>query len=335
MKTQRLKYKEVLLIFLLFFADTVFASTDPSFDQLIEQLISQSGYQNYTPEQIISAIQNKSISNLIPKLEIDVSNKINSAITSPLINTFSSVLDMRVLDGANTHGTQPGFGFGIAAGLLSPPKNFNDTLSVFSSGKATFDENGINLKSNGNASSQEIPVLPFAYIYLTKGLPHRIDVGVSFIPDIAIYTKNKNLKSISMYALQIKWNFYLPDEGMHMAFYLGYSSRTLGLSFDQVSLNIRSKSFFPALIISKPLHFFEPYMGVGLQLSSGNLFLKTQIYENILNVKATKQSQARYAHFFVGLKMPISSLGLNITIEGTYSPSGISGISSKIGLLLM
>lgn len=206
--------------------------------------------------------------------------------------------------------TPGGFDLGIEVTLVKLPDEFSTSL-----------------ESAGVSADSIPPSVPVPKLHVQKGFG-RVDLGFSMI----------RYKSYKIYGGHAQINIYQPEEGPGYALRLGYATSEIGY--------ISTKTWSPAVVMSKKLHFVEPYLGMGYHMTRGTLEISVDVDsllpENIPSefsdavagetITVSKSSQDNSFTAFMGIVMMTGPLGLKIVIEGAYARSGSHTLGVKAGL---
>jgi hypothetical protein len=192
---------------------------------------------------------------------------------------------------------QPATPLGTALGLESMLE-----VTLVQMPESLFDE----LAAAGLGANFAIRTLPVAKLHVHKGINPRMDLGASYF----------KLLKYSIYGADLKWAFWVPEEGPTWAFRLCYSQSDLDY--------LRTKAWSPQLIVSRKLSFAEAYLGAEYTWITGRIVgSQTQdlgppvgpvtVAIDIRDIPTTSAST------FLGLGLRIPGVGFKIALEGAYS----------------
>ena len=158
-------------------------------------------------------------------------------------------------------------------------------------------------------SKPKFAAIPAAHLRVSKSLGEYLSVDAG-------YAKYKELKVYGIGG-QI---FTKIDEGPDFALRLSYSNNSLGV--------VATDTWTPSVMVGKKLSFFEPYLGVGYQITRGIVEIPITLSGNTLNFKTRGSATSLIA--YAGLSLNI--LLVQIVFEGNYSAAGVPGLGVKLGL---
>lgn len=244
-----------------------------------------------------------------------------SGITDVFIRTLGIVLNHRSYEPATPLGTSPGIDLGVDVTLVQLPSTL--LQGIPQAGTVTLP-----------------PIFPEArMLNLHKGLTDSIDIGASYFSYLGITLWGADLKVV----------LANPEEGLTWAIRLGYASAYLPLGATQqdlnydgyslplsLSMNLKTTTWTPQLLISRKLDFADPYMGVGYAFVTGSINFDVNtslsIPKGITLPQIPSASASGGAFFaFLGLSLRMPILGLRMTLEGAYSPLGYNALGTKVG----
>jgi hypothetical protein len=103
------------------------------------------------------------------------------------------------------------------------------------------------------------------------------------------------------------------------------------MSLSGQSVSVNTSTLTPSLVISKKLTFADPYIGGGFQSTSGNV--QTTLNLPIIGSESFNQSGSAIGmYLFCGIQMTMPGAGLQLTLEGSYSPYGLNSLGLKTGI---
>jgi hypothetical protein len=236
---------------------------------------------------------------------------VSDAVVKALVKTIGFGTEHRAYEPATPLGLFLGLDVGIEATLVKVPT-----------------ELGTELANVGVSSASIPPALPIPRVIVHKGLG-RIDVGASYI----------GFKQYKIYGGDVKWAFYVPDEGLCFAVRLNYTKAKVDI--------VETTTISPQILMSKKIDFADPYVGIGYQNVKGKLTVSIplpQIDPELLALipaelrpstpDLTIKKEARMSAFngFLGVGMKFGPLPLKITMEMGYSTSKVHTMGAKLSL---
>lgn len=227
---------------------------------------------------------------------------LSSSIVNAIVKSIGLATDHRAYEPATNLGTQIGFDMSIEATLAKLPADF----------AAALEEAG--------SSGTEIPFLPVPRINLHKGMGNFADVGLS-----AIWYAGYRI-----IGYELKVPILKPEEGVNWALRLSYTTCYLKVASD-MTLELSTKTFTPQLLVSRPLEWAEPYLGVGYQYAIGTLSLTVDLPDPLSDQVSSATGRGGGLQAFTGVGMKIPHLGFKLTLEGSYSMAGASTLGTKFG----
>lgn len=230
----------------------------------------------------------------------DPSQLLPAGTATEIIKTVGQFADQRPYEPASPLGTSAGVDLGIEVTLMRVPDSFTAKL-----------------QEAGVSSGTELPpAVPLPRIHLHKGIGKRVDIGVSWI----------GYQDYRIYGGDVKVVLFNPDQGPVWALRLGYANARLGFVF--------SKTWTPQLLISRPLHFAEPYLGIGYQIITGKIAVPVPLPAPFDDQAATINSEGKAQSFmaFTGVGFTLGPTGIRLTLEGAYNQKGAHTLGTKVGL---
>lgn len=178
------------------------------------------------------------------------------------------------------------------------------------------------VKALGKAGMEtDLPIqaLPLPRLHLRQGLGSKASVGFSFV----------RLLGYKVYGGDLKINLSSPEEGLSWALRTAYTYSSIGF--------VTASTWSPQLLISKPMPFADPYLGIGAQITSGKITVEvdedpdtgTPLPEPL---ELSGKSLARGYFAFMGVVFRMSTRGLQLALEGSYNGAGTHTIGAKLGL---
>ena len=244
----------------------------------------------------------------------DPSSLIPDEIINVLVKSIGLGLDHRPYEPATPLGTFVGLDISAEVTLAQLPKDFAEVMD-----------------SAGGAGGGALPFgfIPSPKLHLHKGFTNRLDLGVSglYYPGFLLLGGDAKLA------------VYMPEEGPTWAIRLGYSYTSLGI--------ITTHTWSPQILLSKKLHFTDPYIGVGYQYTYGTLELDLtealqgqvpedappEIAEELENYDFVLSKDGSGSAFigFLGLGIKLGPSGVRVSVEASYSTARVNTIGTKVG----
>lgn len=240
-----------------------------------------------------------------------------------MVQMMGGLTGHRPFQGATSLGTSGlgiGLDVGLEASLVHFPEGFGDALTA--------------MGANGSALD-DLPSFPMAKLHVHKSLGTRFDLGASGV----IYRETINVGA------NIKYLLFAPEEGLHWALRGSYTYSNVDLESlgfgtipvgDPVVANgelvIRSQTVSADLLVSKRLHFAEPYLGVGADWITGHMEVPITFTAGGSTQTLVTSAYSFYAfHAFLGVAFRVPAAGLKIGIEGAYSSIGMHYLGAMLG----
>ena len=182
------------------------------------------------------------------------------------------------------------------------------------------------LKADGlisSSTSNTPPAVPMAKIHFRKGFGEWFDIGLS-----GLYYRGQEILGGDL-----KFVLHHPEEGLTWALRLGYTHASVPYAY------IKSCDIFsPELVVSRPLYFSEPYLGIGGRYITGTISvpfntgaINVPSVPNSFNVSKSGSGSTGYA--FTGVYFRIfGAQGLRLGIDGTFDLSGYHTVGAIVGL---
>ncbi|MBI3534583.1 MAG: hypothetical protein HY072_03735 [Deltaproteobacteria bacterium] len=116
---------------------------------------------------------------------------------------------------------------------------------------------------------------------------------------------------------------YQPSEGPTYAIRLCYAASSLGFA--------KTKTLSPQVLVSRRVNFADPYLGVSFQYTLGSIEIPIELEDGtqVGTLKGTEHASAWNA--FLGIQLKAPNLGLQLTLEGSYSTVGMHTLGTKFG----
>ena len=230
----------------------------------------------------------------------------NAILTPSLVNASVKALglatDHRPYEPATPLGTSLGADLSIDITLAKLPQEFYTELSAA-----------------GASSTQELPFLPVPRINVHKGLGPKFDLGISAI----LY------RGYRIIGVEGKVAVWVPEEGPNWAIRLSYTNCYLKI-VDGTTVELNTKTFTPQILISRPLAFADPYLGIGYQIATGKVTLTIPL-DPLPPQTSSQNGQGSGFLAFLGVGLRIPNTGLKLTLEGAYSTAGALTLGTKFG----
>lgn len=210
-----------------------------------------------------------------------------------VIKTVGLSGEFRPILGATAPGGLSGTHLGLVVHVSETPTEFTDALVAAGYSKPPFSS------------------IPAGHLLLQQRLASFWTVGLG-------YLKYDDFKLMGANT-QFSWD---TEEGPSFALRVNYSKNELGF--------VKTETWSPRLIASKPLLFFEPFMGIGYTSTQGTLTVPLTISGQSVTVSARGSVAAFNA--FGGLILNLAAL--SIAFEGSYSGAGVNGVGAQFSLRL-
>jgi len=269
----------------------------------------------FDPSQIPGGLEG-----LIPKLP-NLNNFIPQSTTDGVIKLIGLGTDHRSYESASPLGTNIGLDLGAEVTLAKIPEDFEKGLDdlITSINLAT----GNTETKSGSTALGNIPAIPVPRLHLHKGIGQSAGLGLSYI----------RYKDYRIIGGEIKVVVAQPEEGLTWSARLSYSNTRFNIPLDKYKILIKTQTITPQILASKRIDFADPYIGVGYQISSGNLDITVpftyQGYTFQLDGKSKAKASGLIA--FTGLAFRADVIGLALVLEGSYSSAGVHTLGTKVG----
>ncbi len=225
----------------------------------------------------------------------DPSDLISDSLANSAARAMGLVADHRPFEPATTLQPPVGLDLSVEMTLIKVPEDFIQELEDL-----------------GMAETELETALPVPKLNVHKGLGTRAEVGFSYI----------SYQGYKIAGGDFKVNISKPTEGPAWALRFIYNTATMGF--------LSTKSYTTQLLISRPLDFAEPYLGVGYQHATAEI--SVELVPGAPPATATGKGGGFMSFLGVGLKIPM--LGVRLTLEGAYSQPGAHSLGLKVGLCL-
>jgi len=212
-----------------------------------------------------------------------------------LIKTIGFIADHRPYQGATGLGTKPGIEIFVELTLGTIPDDFKTAL-----------------ETAGMSASDLPPSLPIPKIHLHKGLGQKAELGLTFLGYSGYLVAGMDFKLV---VLQ-------PEEGINMAVRVGFSYAQLGI--------IKTRTWTPAILISKKFTGVDPYLGIAYQYVSGTLNITLEPLPSVFVSRSADASGGTFMAF-LGLGFKLGPTGLKMGLEGSYSSYGAHTLGTTFG----
>lgn len=228
------------------------------------------------------------------------SSLITPDIANAVAKTAGILANHRPYEPATSLGTNAGVDLSIEATIFKTPDDFLAALT-----------------QAGISNTSGISFVPLAKFHLHKGISDRVEIGLSTIFYQGYYIVGGDLKITT----------YVPEEGPVWALRLAYSRGELGF--------VQTNTYTPALLVSQPLDFMEPYAGVALEVITGTIKIVLPAItlpdgSTFQLPTLTAKGSGTAADVFLGVAFR-TPIGLKLTIEGSYNSSGADSLGLKFG----
>jgi hypothetical protein len=248
----------------------------------------------------------------------DPSSILSPTIASAIVKTIGLAMDHRPYEPATPLAKNLlGFDFGIEATMTKPPEDLSTAISSITS-------------ASGGGGSTSIPILPSARLHLSKSLGSRLDIGISYLPAVSSIPV---IGGSSLFGGDLKLCLADPEEGVTWALRASYNINTIKIS----TITVNTTTFSPQLLISKKLEFADPYMGIGVQYTTGTVTASItppsiEAPAPVLSTISLSEKGSGFGGvFFSGISLKIPLMNLRITLEGAYSTARVSYMGTKVG----
>ena len=216
----------------------------------------------------------------------------DEAFAKGIIKTMGLLSMHRPYQGAATLGSSSAFEIGAEATFVRLPDDF-----------------GVALKAAG-APALTTPAIPVPRILLEKGLGENANLGFSYIA----------YKFFKIYGADFQVSLLKPEEQPWWSLRFTYSMARVSY--------ITAQTFSPQLIVSRPMDFADPYLGLAFIYVNGSfLFDLPQLGSSV-----EAESSAYSASGIVGVKLRMPGLGIKLALEGSYNISGAHTMGLSTGL---
>lgn len=222
-------------------------------------------------------------------------SNIRTSDIDALLKTITLATAYRPLAPASALGSVIGLEIGVQASAVSTAGDFSRAMT------------------NAGVTDSVPSYLPVPRFYLRKGLPWRIDLGVSYVG----YQTNK------IWGFEGQWSVLKPAAGrIDLAVRLTHTRANLFF--------MKARSTFADVLISKKLGTnlsIEPYLGSGVQWLSGDL--DVDVTTSGFPVNLSREYRETTGHVFTGLPFNLGTLRL--AFEADYCFAGVIVYSAKFG----
>lgn len=239
---------------------------------------------------------------LDPGSLVDPTVLLTPSLVNATVRAMGLATDHRAYEPATPLGTSLGVDISLEATLTKLSREF-------------FTE----LEKIGNNSLSSTPNYPVFRLNLHKGLGPSFDFGASLI----FFDQYRTL------GFEVKIPLSLPEEGPNWALRLSYTNYYFSIE-NGAKVELSTKTFTPQIVISRPLEFAEPYLGVGYQYSFGTVTVTVPLTP-LPSLVQSQGGRGGGGTFFTGVGLKIPNTGLKITIEGAYSTADILALGTKVG----
>jgi hypothetical protein len=249
-------------------------------------------------------INPSSLSNPLNLLEDDV--------VGPLLTSVGFAVDNKAYEPATPLGTSIGLDVGVIATAVNIPQSFNQALA----------------QAGAPSSDTDIHFLPVPELSIHKGLTSFFDVGASGVW----------YQTYRVIGADAKLVVYQPDEGPTWALRLNYAASDFLFSATGVSVEMKTQTIKPELVVSKALDFADPYLDFGYQYTRGTMSVTVDpnAFDPSIPIVLPVESEAASTHASafvagIGLAMRVPALGLRLTLDAEYQTQGANSLGVKVG----
>jgi hypothetical protein len=239
-------------------------------------------------------------------------NLLEDDVVGPLLTTIGFAVDNKAYEPATPLGTSIGLDVGVIATMINIPQSFNQALS----------------EAGAPSSDTDIHFLPVPELSIHKGVTSFFDVGVSGVW----------YQTYKVIGADAKLVVYQPDEGPTWALRLNYAASDFLFAATGVSVEMKTQTIKPELVVSKALDFADPYLDFGYEYTRGTMSVTVDpdAFDPIIpiNLPVESESASTHASAFVagiGLAMRMPVLGLRLTLDAEYQSQGANSLGVKVG----
>lgn len=251
----------------------------------------------------------------IPTLP-DADRILTRAVGNAIVTAIGIGTHHRPYEPATPLGTAVGFNFGIETTLTQPPTTLGTALG------------GLAGITGGSTDPITVPIVPALKVHGHKGFGQYVDFGISFIPNIPTVPI---LMSSYFFGADLKVVVKNDEEGVTWAARVTYGLSAIGYSQQSQTIKIGTNTFGFQVLVSRRMDFADPYIGAGVEYTLGNLSVTNPV-ARFIGPESFKQTGSGYgAEVFGGVCLHVPYGGLDITLEGGYSPFGMNYLGTKIG----
>jgi hypothetical protein len=174
--------------------------------------------------------------------------------------------------------------------------------------------------AGSSAVSEDTAALPLFKLNIRKGISPKADMGISGIWYQGQYVVGGDFRFL----------LYQPEEGLNLGLRLGYTYADLPAVAYVRSLNTLN----PELVLSRPLDFAEPYIGIGARYMWGMFdFPLDDVPPLLVNRRIQKKGSAYNGYLFTGVYFHIiGPQGFRMGVEGAYDFSSYHSLGFVFGL---
>ncbi len=237
---------------------------------------------------------------------LDLNKYVSPQMSKAMIKTVGLAWNHRPYEPASPLGTNVGLDLGVDVTLAKAPADI-----------------GAAVKELGG-SGADIPVIPGARLHLHKGLGNRVNAGFSFIQ------LNQGGVQVRLIGADLQAVVFHPDEGPTVALRFGYAFNTASFGLDVGTIDLSTHTATPSIVVSRQMEFADPYIGIGAEYATGRLGIKS-IEVMGLSVQNSVVNQAWGAIAFTGVQFRLPMIGLELTVEGSYSSADVHTLGTKFG----
>jgi hypothetical protein len=230
-----------------------------------------------------------------PSLFADPSSLISQNVANTLITVLGLATDHRPYEPATALGTAVGLSIGTEVTLVKIPPSLAQAL-----------------EDSGAGDVETPPIVPVPRLQVHKGLSPYAEVGGSWI----------SYQGYRVYGGDGQLTVWQPEEGPTVALRFSYTDAKLGFA--------HTRTWSPAIVVSRALDFADPYIGAAYEYTKGRLEFTQDVLGFPVSVKKDGYGHGFLA--FTGVQMRVPVLGVQLTLEGAWSSAGLDSLGTKVGL---
>ena len=242
---------------------------------------------------------------LLNALTQQINTPTAQAAIKALISITGFATDFRPYQPATPLGTSLGVDMGVELTLVRLAPNLLNDIST----------------ATGSSSLTSLPSIPIPMLHFHKGFG-KFDLGLGYL---GFLPKPYNVYQV--WGSTIKVIVYEPPEGLIWAVRFNYTTA----SFDM----IKTSTYTPQILVSRPLSFADPYIGIGYEmvsgLISGTLSQSVPVI-GVVTAPVSATGSASAFQGFGGVAFKFDPTGVKLTLEMAYNSAGMSHMGAKFGL---